>query len=113
MAENLGDVVGAMLADVARARVRADVEALRIAEAYSRDPLLKHLSIPRFRLPEMVVDLRVLVTGVDATTGEPWKAGEPTKTEIVKAVNEGVTKSEIKLTKAQSTAVADAVAARS
>jgi hypothetical protein len=102
-----------MLADVARARVRADVEALRIAEAYSRDPLLKHLSIPRFRLPEMVVDLPVLVTGVDATTGEPWKAGEPTKTEIVKAVREGLEKSEIRLTKAQSTAVTDAVVARS
>lgn len=103
-----------MLADVARARVRADVEALRIAEAYSRDPLLRHLSVPRFRLPEMVVDLPVLVTGVDATagSGDPWKAAEPTKTEIATAVREGVKKSQIKLTKAQSTAVTDAVAAR-
>ena len=67
MAEKLGDVIGAMLADVAKARVRADVEALRIAEAYSRDPLLKHLSVPRFRLPDMVVDLPVLVSGVDAS----------------------------------------------
>lgn len=115
MPEKLGDVVGAMLADVARARVRADVEAMRIAETYSRDPLLRHLSVPRFKLPELVVDLPVLVTGVDkpAGSGEPWTAAAPTKTELSKAVLEGVAKSEIKLTKAQSTALTDAVATRS
>lgn len=115
MPEKLGDVVGAMLADVARARVRADVEAMRIAETYSRDPLLRHLSVPRFRLPELVVDLPVLVTGVakPAGSGEPWIAAEPTKTELAQAVREGVAKSEIKLTKAQSAAMTDAVAARS
>ena len=104
-----------MLADVARARVRADVEAMRIAEAYSRDPLLKHMSIPRFRLPELVVDLPVLVTGVDVPPGstEPWRAGQPTKTELAKAVRDGVAKSELRLTKAHSEAVIEAVTVRS
>jgi hypothetical protein len=112
MPEKLGDVLGAMLADVARARVQADVEALRIAEAYARDPLLKHLPVPRFRMPDLVVDLPVLVDGVDGSsgTGEPWKTPAPTKTEIVKSVKEGIMRSDIKLTKAQSTAVNDAVA---
>lgn len=104
-----------MLADVARARVRADVEAMRIAESYSRDPLLRHLSVPRFKLPELVVDLPVLVAGIDkpAGSGEPWTATAPTKAELSKAVLEGVKKSELRLTKAQSTALTDAVATRS
>lgn len=112
MPEKLGDVLGAMLADVARARVQADVEALRIAEAYSKDPLLKHLPVPRFRMPDLVVDLPVLVDGVDGTsgTGEPWKTPQPTKTEITKSVKDGIMRSDIKLTAAQKTAVADAVA---
>lgn len=115
MAGKLGDVVGAMLADVARARVRADVEAMRIAEAYSRDPLLRHLSIPRFRLPELVVDLPVLVTGVDAPpgSGEPWRAEEPTKTELANSVRVGAERSGLRLTKAQSEAVIGAVVERS
>lgn len=112
MPEKLGDVLGAMLADVARARVQADVEALRIAEAYARDPLLKHLPVPRFRIPDLVVDLPVLVDGVAGSsgTGEPWKTPQPTKTEIVKSVKEGILRSDVKLTRAQSTAVTDAVA---
>lgn len=114
MAEKLGDVLGAMLADAARARVRADVEAMRIAEAYSRDPLLKHLSVPRFRLPELVVDLPVLVSGVDRPTGsgDAWAVTEPTKAEIRRAVRDGLARSEVRLTKAQSTAVSDVAAAR-
>src|SRR5689334_6951863 len=114
MAEKLGDVVGAMLADVARARVRADVEALRIAEAYSRDPLLRHLSVPRFRLPDLVVDLPVLVTGVDAPagSGDPWKVKPPTKAELAGAVRDGVRKSELKLSKTQMTAIMETVSAR-
>lgn len=112
MPEKLGDVLGAMLADVARARVQADVESLRIAETYARDPLLKHLPVPRFRMPDLVVDLPVLVDGVAGSsgTGEPWKTPPPTKTELVKSVKEGILRSDIKLTKAQNTAVSDAVA---
>ena len=109
MAEKLGDVIGAMLADVARARMRADVEAMRIADTYSRDPLLKYLSIPRFKMPELVVDLPVLVTGVDDAGGDPWKSSQPTKAELGKAVTKAIAKSEVKLTKLQSAAVADAV----
>lgn len=112
MPEKLGDVLGAMLADVARARVQADVESLRIAETYARDPLLKHLPVPRFRMPDLVVDLPVLVDGVAGSTGtgEPWKTPQPTKTEIVNSVKEGIMRSDVKLTKAQSTAVTEAVA---
>lgn len=115
MPEKLGDVIGAMLADAARARARADLEAVRIAEMYSRDPLLKHLSVPRFRMPDLVVDLPVLVSGVEGAGagGSVWSAKEPTKTELARALRDGIDRSGLKLTKEQSSAVVEAVASRS
>jgi hypothetical protein len=96
----LGEVIGAMLSDVARARVRADIEAMRIADAYSDDPLLKHLPVPRFRLPDIVIDVPVLVSGVD----EPSEAGapsKPTEAEIRQAAREGIAQSGLRLTQKQ------------
>lgn len=60
----LASVLGAVMADLARARVMADQESLRIARAYAEDPLLATLSIPRIRLPEVVLDLPVLLQEV-------------------------------------------------
>jgi hypothetical protein len=112
---NLGDVIGAMLADVARARVRADQEAIRIAEIYSRDPLLKHFSVPRFRLPDLVIDLPVLVAdgGLPAAGGEGWSIDEPTGAELRQAVSEALAASEVKLTRAEIAKVTSAVVGRS
>jgi hypothetical protein len=98
----LGEVIGAMLSDVARARVRADVEAMRIASAYSGDPLLKHLPVPRFRLPDIVIDLPVLVSGVDEPSeGEPSSVSKPTDAEIRQAAGEGIAQSGLSLTQKQ------------
>src|SRR5260370_24658169 len=64
----LGEVLAALLSDAAQARVRADLETIRIAEAYSRDPLLKNLPVPRFRLPDITVDVPLLISQVEGTT---------------------------------------------
>jgi hypothetical protein len=99
----LGDVIGSMLSDVARARVRSDIEAVRIAEAYSGDPLLKHLSVPRFRLPDLVVDLPVLVARFDdaASDLDAWHVAEPNATEVRQAVREALSQSGTKLSGTQ------------
>ena len=112
---NLGDVIGAMLADVARARVRADLEAVRIAEIYSRDPLLKHLSVPRFRLPDLVIDLPVLVAdgGRPPDGGEGWTVEEPSSAELRIAVTEALGAAGISLTARELTKVAGTVVQRS
>jgi hypothetical protein len=94
----LGEVIGALLADAAQARVQADLEAVKIAEAYSRHELLKHLPVPRFRLPEITVDLPVLVSAVEGLdSGGARIFGEPTSAEITKAVREGSRGSNIRL----------------
>jgi hypothetical protein len=114
MPEKLGDVIGTMLSDIARARARADMEAIKIADAYSRDPLLKHMSVPRFRMPEIVVDLPVLISDVEtpAGGGDPLSVAKPTKTELAKVVSDGLARSDLKLTKVQRDAATDAAVAR-
>jgi hypothetical protein len=58
---NLGDVVGTLLAGMSRARMRADCETIRIAEAYRNHELLRHMPVPRFRLPEVTFDLPLVI----------------------------------------------------
>jgi hypothetical protein len=104
----LGEVIGALLSDAVQARMQADLEAVRIAEAYSRNELLRHLPVPRFRLPEITVDLPVLVTAVEGLppVGRPPDRPsaerppfekppfeKPPFGDVTKAVNEGLKQS--------------------
>lgn len=110
----LGEVIGALLSDVARARVRADAEAMRIASAYSGDPLLKHLPVPRFRLPEVVIDLPVLVDGVDEPDKDspPWPSSAAEEQEIREAARTQIVKSGVRLTPRQIASASAAPARR-
>ena len=54
-------MIGTLLSDLARARVRADWETIRVAEAYRQHEFLRHMPVPRFRLPEVNIDLPVLI----------------------------------------------------
>lgn len=57
----LGEILGGLMADVTHARRIADEHAVRLAEYYASEPLLQGLPVPRLRLPEVVVDLPVLL----------------------------------------------------
>src|SRR5574341_890700 len=58
---NLGEVLGAIMAGLTEARRVADEEALRVAERYQQEPLLRGLAVPRIRLPEVLIDLPVII----------------------------------------------------
>ncbi|WP_157073180.1 hypothetical protein [Kribbia dieselivorans] len=92
---------------VAQARASADLEAVRIAQAYSADPLLKHLSVPRVRLPEVTVDLPMLITDIGVGDGKSmgWAMEKPTRTEVNKAVRVALTESKLRLPVAEGDAV--------
>lgn len=95
----LGEFLGALLADAAQARVRADLESVKIAEAYSRDPLLRNLPVPRFRLPDMVVDVPVVVTQLEGPI-DPAHAlpfDEPTAKELRDVVRAGLREAGIRV----------------
>lgn len=60
---DLGQLMGTLLASVAHARRIADEETTAIAEYYRSNPLLSGMSIPRIRIPELSLNLPVLITG--------------------------------------------------
>lgn len=75
---DLGEVLGAVLAGLAHARRIADEESSVIAEYYRDNPLLEGMSLPRVRVPEMVLDLPVLIDSFDE--GEPSVPASPQET---------------------------------
>jgi len=93
----LGDFIGALLADVAQARVRADLETVRIAEAYSANGLLKHLPVPRFRIPDLTIDVPVLVSALAAEDDAGRLFVEPAASEVNDVILEGLRVADIHL----------------
>jgi len=72
----LGDYLGHLLSEITTARVQADLESVRIAELYASHPLLKHMAVPRFRLPNVTIDAPVIVTRMEeAPPGQPVRGG--------------------------------------
>lgn len=59
----LGETLGHILCEITRARMAADLEAVRIAKNYSEDPdgLLRHFPVPRMRMPTIEMTLPVIV----------------------------------------------------
>lgn len=106
----LGEFIGALLSEAAQARVRADIEVLKIAEAYSTHDLLKHLPVPRFRLPDISVDLPVLVSALEGVSkGGDRLFDQPTREEVTELVRASLTDSEISLTATAQDKVSTAV----
>lgn len=75
MSVQLESVIGSVVSAVAQARRIADEESVAIAEYYRQHPRLCDLSAPRIRLPEVTVDLPVVVD--NHTTGSPGTAATP------------------------------------
>jgi hypothetical protein len=102
----LGEFVGALLADAVQARVRADLEALKVAEAYNSHELLRHFPVPRFRVPDITVDFPVVVTGLDGESKTtPRLFQPPTSGEIGDIVRRSIADSGAKLSTQQRTSI--------
>lgn len=76
----LGDYLGNLLAEITIARMQGDLETVRIAELYATHPLLRTMPVPHVRIPDIELDLPVLVGGVDEPKpGEPPRGGAPSR----------------------------------
>lgn len=71
---HLGDYLGQLLSEITIARMQADIEAVRIAELYASHELLRHMPVPHFRLPNVEIDVPVVVSEV-----ENEKTSSPTR----------------------------------
>ena len=65
----LDEIVGSFLAGMAQARKIADEATVSIAEYYKSQPLLEGMTVPRVRVPELILDLPLIV--------ESYEEGEP------------------------------------
>jgi hypothetical protein len=74
---DLGDLLGSLMCGVIRARRMADEQTAALAEYYKSNPLLEGLSVPRIRIPELTIEMPMLIENqVDGQSGE---MEEPTK----------------------------------
>lgn len=64
MAEiTLADYTGYIFLEIIKAREMADRHSRQLAEVYAQDPVLRHFSVPRFRVPKMELTIPVLISG--------------------------------------------------
>lgn len=100
----LGDFLGALLGELASARLHADVETLRVADVYANHELLKHLPVPRFRLPEVRLDLPAIIEAGDE---QPQRVDvSKVKSAVVATVRSRLADSRIGLTRVEDTQLA-------
>jgi hypothetical protein len=64
----LSEFLGHLMSEVVRARALADVESTRVAAMYAADPLLRHLTVPRFRLPDLTIDVPMVINRIDGAS---------------------------------------------
>lgn len=64
MAEiTLADYTGYIFLEIIKAREMADRHSRQLAEVYAQDPVLRHFSVPRFKVPKMELTIPVLISG--------------------------------------------------
>lgn len=73
----LGDYLGQLLSEITMARMQADLEAVRVAELYAGHPLLRHMPVPHFRLPDVEMDVPVVIKQMEEKPPEQGPRGAP------------------------------------
>lgn len=108
---DFGELLGYLMSSFARAREIADHETAAIAERYKSNPLLEGLSVPRIRIPDLTIDLPLLIeseqAGSDAVMEKPAKISR----ELEKTFAESATRNGVTLTPEMKKSFATAVSA--
>lgn len=69
MAEiTLSDYLAFLLSEISRARDMADRYTRDIALVYAKDDVLRHFSVPRFKLSKLQLNIPVMVSGVEVSS---------------------------------------------
>jgi hypothetical protein len=74
---DLGDLLGSLMSGLIRARRMADEQTAALAEYYKDNPLLEGLSVPRIRVPELTIDMPMLIE--NHVEGQSGEMEDPTK----------------------------------
>ncbi|MBI4517002.1 MAG: hypothetical protein HY699_14430 [Deltaproteobacteria bacterium] len=72
----LGDYLGQLLSEISMARMQADLETVRLAELYATHPLLRTMPVPHVRLPDVEMEIPVLIkASEEPRAGESARGG--------------------------------------
>ena len=72
----LGDYLGQLLSEISMARMQADLETVRLAELYAAHPLLRAMPVPHVRLPDVDLEIPVLIKASEVPrAGESARGG--------------------------------------
>ena len=97
----LGDFIGQIAAEMTIARMQADLEAVRVAELYASHPLLRNMPVPHFRLPDISIEIPVVIKQTETAAPGESPRGSPNLTELkkifLKTVSEKLLKDQIRL----------------
>lgn len=85
---NLGDYLGHLLSEIAIARMHADLETIRIAELYAAHPLLRSMPVPHVRMPDVDLEIPVLVDNVEDPPAGESARGSATVPDLRKKFDE-------------------------
>jgi len=64
----LSDYLAFVFSEISRARDMADRYSKEIALVYAKDDVLRHFSVPRFKLAKLELNMPVLVSGVEVSS---------------------------------------------
>lgn len=87
----LGDYIGHLLSEITIARMQADIEAVRVAELYADHPLLRNMAVPRFRMPDVEIDVPVVVKDLEEPSNGESPQGIPPVTDMRKTFDKVIT----------------------
>ncbi len=87
----LGDYLGHLLSEITIARMQADLEAVRVAELYAGHPLLRNMPVPRFRMPDVEIDVPIVVKDLEEPSDGDTPQRNPSIEEIRKLFDKVLT----------------------
>ncbi len=87
----LGDYIGHLLSEITIARMHADIEAIRVAELYADHPLLRNMPVPRFRMPDVQMDIPVVVKELEEPPNGQSPHGIPPISDMRKVFDKVIT----------------------
>ena len=70
---DLKDYLSSLVVGINQARMMADLESARIAEIYAKDNLLKTFSIPRFRTPDIELNIPVAIGNLESEQAKDYQ----------------------------------------
>ncbi|MET1256281.1 hypothetical protein [Aliikangiella maris] len=85
---DLDDFLGMILSGVSHARRISDEESANIAEHYKENPLLAGMSVPRLRIPELIIDIPVLIESHQEKQANELRPKELIVKDLLTSLNE-------------------------